>query len=129
MNYMLLENKTLSSMKAEHFEYVKSNKPDPPPNKSDVCHSDMVTQVLVLMRENDSQKSEQGNVDTKKKQGSLEARKKVQFVTGSRDGTVKVWNGLTLTKDMQINVGKSWVTAIAYMTFSRRLVAACANRS
>ncbi len=41
MNYMLLENETLSSMKAEHFEYVKSNKPDPPPGKMD-SHSDMI---------------------------------------------------------------------------------------
>lgn len=34
MNYMLLENETLSSMKAEHFEYVKSNVEDPAPNKT-----------------------------------------------------------------------------------------------
>jgi Ca2+-binding EF-hand superfamily protein len=26
MNYMLLENQTLSNMKTEHFEYVKSKK-------------------------------------------------------------------------------------------------------
>jgi len=43
MNYMLLENETLSSMKAEHFEYVKSNIPDPEPKKKDICHSDMIT--------------------------------------------------------------------------------------
>jgi Ca2+-binding EF-hand superfamily protein len=28
MNYMLLENQTLSNMKTEHFEYIKSKKPD-----------------------------------------------------------------------------------------------------
>lgn len=31
MNYMLLENETLAVMKAEHFEYKKNNRDDPPP--------------------------------------------------------------------------------------------------
>ena len=48
MNYMLLENETLSSMKAEHFEYVKSDKPDPSPNQVKFCHSDMITNILIL---------------------------------------------------------------------------------
>ena len=43
MNYMLLENQTLSSMKQEHFDYIESKKPDPPPNKEKLCHSDMIT--------------------------------------------------------------------------------------
>ena len=34
MNYMLLENQTLSNMKTEHFEYVKSKKIDPKPSQS-----------------------------------------------------------------------------------------------
>ena len=51
MNYMLLENQTLSSMKAEHFEYVKSNKPDPPPKSERLCHNDMITSILVLQPE------------------------------------------------------------------------------
>lgn len=46
MNYMLLENITLSSMKQEHFEYVKSNLPDPAPHKSKLCHSDMITCII-----------------------------------------------------------------------------------
>jgi len=49
MNYMLLENQTLSSMKQEHFEYVKSNKPDPAPTRDSLCHSDMITCILLLM--------------------------------------------------------------------------------
>lgn len=48
MNYMLLENQTLSSMKQEHFEYVKSNKPDPPPKTEKECHNDMITCILVI---------------------------------------------------------------------------------
>ena len=51
MNYMLLENQTLSSMKAEHFEYVKANKPDPPPKSEKLCHNDMITCILVLQPE------------------------------------------------------------------------------
>ena len=48
MNYMLLENQTLQDMKQEHSEYVKSNKPDPPPHKEDKCHSDMITSILLI---------------------------------------------------------------------------------
>ena len=51
MNYMLLENETLSSMKAEHSEYVKSNVEDPAPNKTRYCHADMITCILVLTSE------------------------------------------------------------------------------
>ena len=32
MNYMLIENTTLSHMKKEHFEYVKSEYDDPSPS-------------------------------------------------------------------------------------------------
>jgi hypothetical protein len=38
-------------MKQEHFEYVKSNKVDPPPNKEKLCHNDMITCILVLLPE------------------------------------------------------------------------------
>jgi hypothetical protein len=53
MNYMLLENQTLSSMKQEHFEYVKTNKPDPPPTPKTEreCHSDMITCILVIQQD------------------------------------------------------------------------------
>ena len=49
MNYMLLENQTLSSMKREHFEYVKSNQPDPAPTKVKLCHADMITAIIILL--------------------------------------------------------------------------------
>jgi len=38
-------------MKQEHFEYVKSNKPDPAPHKTKLCHSDMITSTLVILPE------------------------------------------------------------------------------
>ena len=69
----------------------------------------------------------------------------VKFVTSSRDGTIKIWSGLGLKHEKTIYVSrdnnirkkvskkkkeeKCWVTAIAYMTLSKRLVAACANRT
>ena len=59
MNYMLLENETLSSMKAEHFEYVKSDKEDPAPTKDKEnkdCHNDMITSILILNCDEDSNK-------------------------------------------------------------------------
>ena len=65
MNYMLLENETLSSMKAEHFEYVKSNLEDPAPIKTKYCHSDMITCILVLTPE-DEGKSKFSNDDEEK---------------------------------------------------------------
>ena len=57
MNYMLLENQTLSSMKQEHFEYVKSNKPDPAPHKEKLCHSDMITDIIVIPYDDGGQQS------------------------------------------------------------------------
>jgi hypothetical protein len=51
MNYMLLENQTLSNMKTEHFEYIKSKKPDPPPSHGKYCHVKNITSILVLYPE------------------------------------------------------------------------------
>jgi len=48
MNYMLLENETLAVMKTEHFEYIKSNREDPPPNYKNKCHEDMITCLITL---------------------------------------------------------------------------------
>ena len=53
----------------------------------------------------------------------------MKFVTSSRDGTVKIWNSfnLNLEKDIQVTDGV-WVTCTQYMTLSKRLIAASANR-
>ena len=116
MNYMLLENQTLSSMKQEHFEYVKSNKLDPPPHKLKQCHSDMITSTLIIYPEDKNLKAEQ-------------FKRKMRFVTSSRDGTVKIWNSFTLNWEKTITVTDGiWVTCTQYMTFSKRLIAASANR-
>lgn len=116
MNYMLLENQTLSSMKQEHFEYVKSNKPDPAPHKQMFCHSDMITCIIIIMPEDSSNLSHE------------QLKRNMKFVTSSRDGTVKLWKH-TGTLEMNIKVTQDiWVTCIQYMTHSKRLVAASANR-
>lgn len=53
----------------------------------------------------------------------------MRYATASRDGTVKIWNAHTMKLDNKITVVKDiWVTCIHYMTFSKRLVAASANR-
>lgn len=96
MNYMLLENETLSSMKAEHFEYVKSNIADPEPKKEEFCHSDMITCILVLPPETGKGhnyspgEEEEGESDDKTKM-----RKQVKYITSGRDGKIKLWHGNT----------------------------------
>ena len=124
MNYMLLENETLLSMKEEHCEYIKSNKPDPAPHKWQFCHSDMITCIIIIPPEDPNLTPEQ-------------YKHKLKYATSSRDGWVKIWmNGRCVTK-IQVtkdSTGKSdpskkiWVTCITYMTLSKRLVAASANR-
>lgn len=126
MNYMLLENETLSSMKAEHFEYVKSNDFDPPPHKDKECHADMITCIYVWMPDEEDTSMQLDKDDGSKK---TEVRKTLQYITSGRDGKVKIWNTKTLRADKTINVGKYWVNCVQYMTKSQILVAACADRS
>lgn len=53
----------------------------------------------------------------------------MRYCTSSRDGTVKIWNAHTQNLDMTIRVTKDvWVTCTQYMTASKKLVAASANR-
>ena len=121
MNYMLLENITLSSMKQEHSEYVKSNKPDPPPHKLN-CHADMITCTIIIPPEDIEYNPDRPEP----------FKRKMKYATASRDGTVKIWNAHTMKLDKPngiIPVVKDvWVTCIHYMTYSKRLVAASANR-
>ncbi len=118
-------------MKQEHFEYVKSNKPDPPPKSERQCHNDMITCVIVIQHE-DYQENRGGSSSSqieKKSAPPTETQKKnIRFVTSSRDGTVKVWLGLQLKWEKTIQVSNSWVTCVTYMAQSKRLVAASANR-
>ena len=82
-------------MKQEHFEYVKSNKPDPPPKTERQCHNDMITCIIVIQQE-DYQENRGGGGSSQHKAlaGNDTSKKNIRFVTSSRDGTVKVWLGL-----------------------------------
>jgi WD40 repeat protein len=56
-------------------------------------------------------------------------KRKMRFVTSSRDGTVKIWNAFNLNLEKTIEVTDGvWVTCTQYMTLSKRLIAASANR-
>ena len=83
MNYMLLENQTLSNMKTEHFEYIKSKKPDSQPSDTKYCHRKNITCMIVLYPEQ--------LTDIQYEKGKQEYRNHMKFVTGSADGRVKIW--------------------------------------
>ena len=56
-------------------------------------------------------------------------KRKMKYVTSSRDGSVKIWNAFNLHLEKTIVVTKGiWVTCTQYMTLSKKLVAASANR-
>ena len=122
MNYMLLENQTLSSMKQEHSEYLKSQIPDPAPHKIN-CHSDMITSIFIILP---NPEEVTYNPDRPEPY-----RRKMKYVTGSRDGKIKIWNAFTMKLELngEITVVKDiWVTCISYMTLSLQLIAGSANR-
>ena len=48
MNYMLIENTTLNSMKQEHFTYLKVDKKDPSPNDSEHAHHKNITCMIII---------------------------------------------------------------------------------
>lgn len=52
----------------------------------------------------------------------------MKFVTGDTEGIIKIWNGVQLRFDMEIRVSEYMVTAMCFMTFSKRLVVATADR-
>lgn len=125
MNYMLLENQTLNAMKKEHFNYEKGdNDPDPPPNKTDKCHAKNITSILVLYPEDltDANRAQDFN------KHSPEYIKKIKYVTGGTDGMIKVWKEGGKVQDQCIRVSQYYVMAIEFMTYSKRLVAASADR-
>ena len=64
-----------------------------------------------------------------------EYKKKVKFVTGAADGTVKVWTGMCLGRESKMpviptqkvihfNVSRYAVTALVFMSGSKRLAIA-----
>lgn len=48
MNYMLIENTTLSSMKQEHSRYEKIEKKDPSPHDFQHAHSKNITCMIII---------------------------------------------------------------------------------
>lgn len=135
MNYMLLENMTLSSMKKEHFDYIiptdKHVREDPPWSQDTIngvptkCHKDMITCIHII--EPDEKIKEKPDDDGI----SLEQyKKKMRYLTSSRDGTVKIWQAhdLRYIKTITVTRNQIWVTCITYMKKSDILVAGSANR-
>ena len=49
-------------------------------------------------------------------------------MTGSQDGVVKIWEGINKKYQTSIKVSKYAVTALAFMTLSKRLVVATMDR-
>lgn len=48
MNYMLIENTTLNSMKQELFDYVKMDYKEPSPHESEYAHSGNITCMIII---------------------------------------------------------------------------------
>jgi len=49
-------------------------------------------------------------------------RRKMKYVTGSRDGKIKIWNAFTMKLELNgeiVVVRDIWVTCISYMTLSQ----------
>ena len=99
MNYMLIENTTLSSMKIEHFFYHKADKIDPSPNDPERAHRMNITCMIIIRPQDIMQESSRSNAQPYKMSVS-EYKKKIKFVTGDKDGIVKVWLGMNLRRDI-----------------------------
>ena len=52
----------------------------------------------------------------------------MKFVTGDQAGVIKIWNGMDLAFDMEIQVSNYMVMAMTFMTLSKKLVVATADR-
>jgi hypothetical protein len=91
MNYMLLENQTLSSMKQETFRYENPSKPDVKVGKGSVQHNkDLhlknITSILILypeMLEDSSRPTGQFEKGGSCAPGSPEYKRMIKYVTGS----------------------------------------------
>ena len=63
------------------------------------------------------------------KPGSNEYKNLIKYVSGSQDGTVKIWLGPNLRWQAEIKVSNYWVTTMAFMTASKRLAVATSDRT
>jgi len=113
-------------MKTEHFEYIKSKKQDPAPSAEKQCHKKNITSMIVLYPEQlmGEQQTQQSYPP-----GTQEYKNHIKFVTGSADGKVKIWPYGKNECEQTIEVSSKYmVLAMSFMTKSKRLVAASADR-
>lgn len=113
MNFMLLENQSLDIMTVDTANYELLIKPDPPLASDPKIHREMINQVVSVL--------EEGVTDRKKMQ---------KYITGGRDGKVKIWNATTMELAETINVvNKAWVSTICYMERSGVIAVGAGDRS
>lgn len=99
MNYMLIENTTLASMKQEHFEYQKIDEKEYSPSEEEFAHAKNITCMIIIKPEDLMIESASKINQVQVKMSVAEYKKKVKFVTGCGDGVVKVWSGMHLKRD------------------------------
>jgi WD40 repeat protein len=108
MNYILLENETLSMMRAETCEYLNPKIPDPTSSMKTNTHRDMITDCLLVP--------------------NTESSEHWRYFTSSRDGTVKIWNANSMALMNTINVTKNWINSIAFLRNSDKLAVGTTDR-
>lgn len=109
INYIILETETLSHMRADHSEYINTRIPDPPAASKTTGHSDMITQLLQV-------------------EPSLSSDS-YRYITGSRDGSVKIWSANNLTVTTNIQVCKNWITSLGLLRYYEKLAVGTSERS
>lgn len=108
MNYMLLENQSLSVMRSEHCEYFNPKLPDSAMPLRLNGHRDMITSLKMLPSSRSSEHP--------------------RYVTSSRDGNVKIWNANNLSLMGTITGTNSWSTTLAHIDRCERLAVGNTNR-
>lgn len=122
-------------MKKQVSGYVKpENNADPVPSETRRCHKRNISCIQIIYPE-DLKDEERKTPEERSKMSASEIakelalkRKYIKFVTGDIDGTIKMWNGIQLNFDMEIKVSDHAVTAMTFMTLSKRLVVATLDR-
>lgn len=118
-------------MKIEHFSYEKSNnEPDPPPSKGNLCHAKNITSIVILYPEDfsDSYRASNNPDESGTNRRSPEYIKQIKYVTASTDGMIKVWKDQGAWLEQEFRVSDYYIMALSFMSFSKRLVVATADR-
>lgn len=103
-SYMLLENQGTSVMRDSEtrYEYVEQEFPDACPEA--VAHKEPIANL----------------------KGPILGDR---YLSAGRDGTVKMWNCADLSVHRSLRVGSAWVTDVAYLPRSHKIVVSSFNRS